>query len=154
LDGDTGQLQTEMGNIVSGKRRFAFGESEILYYNNGSKTFQLYGIPDLTLENSLGSQLSEDVLGKDWHFYMNPDTWELYLCNTTGVYKAQNYQNSDEIDCLTTHTDLSDTLTADTEILSFLVGEDEDFYLCLLESTEEYGVVSKQYRMIHWTKED
>lgn len=152
VDGESGQLLNELGNIVNGKKRFAYGESEVVFFSNGPNLFQVYGIPDMSEENTFGSLLDQEVIGKDWHFYMNPVTWELFLCNVTGVYKVENYQSSDVVDCLTVKTDMSEVFTDGAEVLDFLVGDEEDFYLCLQETTEEYDVETKQYRMLHGTK--
>lgn len=152
VDGESGQLLNELGNIANGKKRFVYGESEVVFFSNGPNLFQVYAIPDMNEENTFGSLLDQEVIGKDWHFYMNPDTWELFLCNVTGVYKAENYQSSDVVDCLTVKTDMSEVFTDGAEVLDFLVGDEEDFYLCLQETTEEYGVETKQYRMLHGTK--
>jgi hypothetical protein len=103
--------------------------------------------------NTFGSKLSEDVMNKDWFFYMNPDTWELFMCNRSGVYKAANYQSSDDVEWLTEKTDMSEVENGSADILDFFVGAEDDFYICMMETTEEYGVKSRQYRMVYYGKE-
>lgn len=153
IDGESGQVSQEVGNVVTGKRRFAFGESEILFFSNKINKFQVLSLPDLEEQNTFGGKLSTDVLGKDWYFYMNPDTWELFMCNTSGVYKAESYQNADEVKCLTEKTDMSEIDSGDAEILDFFVGAEEDFYVCMMQITEEYGEESRNYRIVHYEKE-
>lgn len=153
IDGESGQVSEELGNVVTGKRRFVFGEEEIVFFSNNTNTFQVLGIPALEQTNTLGSQLEENVLKKDWYLYMNPDTWELFLCNESGVYKAVNYQNSDEVEWLTEKTDMSEIESGDSNILDFFVGAEEDFYVCMMETTEEYGMEYKQYRIVYYSKE-
>ena len=156
IDGETGQTLTELGNIVNGRKSFTFGESEIIFFSNDIMQFQVLSTPELEEDNTFGAELGEDVLGKEWHYYMNPDTWELYLCNETGVYSAVSYADSDEVECLTTNTDLTDLEAlsmGDGNILDFFVGQENDFYVCLIEQTEEYGRTTAQFRMLHYQKE-
>lgn len=153
VDGETGQVTDEVGNVVTGKRRFAFGESEIIFYSNEKKLFQVLDFPELGEQNTFGSKLDDSVMGKEWYFYINPGTWQLYLCNKGGVYRAAGYQNSDDMEWLTEKTDMSEVEQTDSEILDFFVGPDEDFYICMMESTEEFGQEYKQYRIVHYVKE-
>lgn len=152
VDGETGQITDEVGNVVTGKRRFAFGESEIVFYSNEKKQFQVLDFPELGEQNTFGSKLDDSVLGKEWYFYMTPDTWQMYLCNKGGVYRAVSYQNSDEVEWMTERTDMSEVEQSDSEILDFFVGPDEDFYICMMETTEEFGQVYKGYRIVHYAK--
>lgn len=154
VDGESGKLISELGNIVNGKKRFAYGESEVVFFSNGPNLFQVYGIPGLEQENMFGSLLDQEVIGKDWHFYVNTDIWQLYLCNITGIYKVENYQSSDVVDCLTKNTDLSEVFTEGAEIVCFLVGDEEDFYLCLQQTIEEEGAKIKQYRFVYGAKSE
>lgn len=153
IDGETGYTAKELGNIVNGRRKFAFGESEIVFFSNDVMKFRVLSVPDLEEQNVFGAQLSEEVIGKDWFYYVNPDTWEMFLCNETGVYEALNYQDSDDVECISGNADLEGLLAEGGQILDFFMGEEEDFYLCLYETTEEYGVESNQYRMVHYVKE-
>ena len=107
IDGETGEVLNDLGNFISGRRRFAFGESEIIIFSNEDKKFRVLGIPELEEDNVFGTQLGEDVIGKDWFFYTNPDTWELYICNETGVYSVLSYLDSDEVRSLTGDTDIT-----------------------------------------------
>ncbi len=150
IDGETGHTMEEMGSVVAGRRRFSFGESELIFFSNDSSLFQVLSLPGLENQNTFGSQMSSDVMGKEWFYYMNPDTWELYLCNGVDVYRAVNYQGSDEMVCITQNTKMEDCITPDVTILDFFVEEGNGFYLCLVETTEEYGVEEKSYRMVHW----
>lgn len=152
IDGESGKVSDEIGNVVSGKRRFVFGEGEIIFYSNSSKRFQVLDIPGMAEANTFGSQLGEDVLGRDWYFYMDPDTWELFMCNKSGVYRAVSYQTSDEVECLTEKTNMSEIEQTDSEILDFFVGEDEDFYICMMETLEEFGMQYNRYRIVHYVK--
>lgn len=152
VDGETGQVTDEIGNVVTGKRRFAFGESEIVFYSNEKKHFQVLSFPELEEQNTFGSKLDDSVLAKEWYFYVNPDTWHMYLCNKGGVYRAASYQNSDDVEWLTERTDMSELEQTDSEILDFFVGADEDFYICMMETTEEFGEISKRYRILHYVK--
>lgn len=154
IDGESGQVSEEVGNIVTGKRRFAFGESEILFFSKNSNCFEVLGMPDLQKDNTFGSELGEDVLGKDWYFYVNSDTWEAFMCNTSGVYKAVNYQNSDEVECLTEKTDMDELSNGNSDILDFFVGPEEEFYICMVETVEEYGVEERQFRIVEYEKEE
>lgn len=153
VDGETGQVTDEIGNVVTGKRRFAFGESEIVFYSNEKKQFQVLSFPELEEQNTFGSKLDDSVLGKEWYFYMDPDTWQMYLCNEGGVYRATSYQSSDEVEWLTERTDMSEVEQTDSGILDFFVGADEDFYICMMETTEEFGQVYKGYRILHYVKQ-
>ncbi|MCM1244474.1 MAG: hypothetical protein NC293_02390 [Roseburia sp.] len=153
VDGETGQVIDEVGNVVTGKRKFAFGESEIIFYSNEKKRFQVLSFPELEEQNTFGSELDDSVLGKEWSFYVNSDTWQVYLCNKSGLYRAAGYQNSDEVEWLTERTDMSEVEQADSEILDLFVGADEDFYICMMEATEEFGQVLKGYRIVHFFKE-
>lgn len=157
VDGETGQTLQELGNIVNGRKRFAFGENELIFFSGENNQFRVLSIPDLTEDNVFGSQLSEEVTSKEWQYYTNPDTWELFLCNETGVYSAVSYLDSDEVSCLTDHTDLSQlsSVAMDEEhILNFLVGEDTDFYICLTGpwESQEIGLEASQYRLIYYKK--
>ncbi len=157
VDGETGQTLQELGNIVNGRKRFAFGENELIFFSGENNQFRVLSIPDLTEDNVFGSQLSEEVTSKEWQYYTNPDTWELFLCNETGVYSAVSYLDSDEVSCLTDHTDLSQlsSVAMDEEhILNFLVGEDTDFYICLTGpwESQEIGLKASQYRLIYYKK--
>lgn len=154
IDGENGQVSEEIGNIITGKRRFAFGENEVVFFSKNSNRFEVLGIPDLQTYNTFGSGLSEDVLGKDWYFYMNPDTWELFMCNTSGIYKAANYQSSDEVECLTEKTNMDELANSDLDILDFFAGPEENFYICMVQTTEEYGVEERQYRIVEYRKEE
>lgn len=155
VDGETGQTLDELGNIVNGRKRFAFGESEIIFFSGENKQFRVLGIPELTEDHTFGSQLSEEVSGKEWHYYTNPDTWELFLCNETGIYSAVSYLDSDDVVCLTKNTDLSDlsqVTMGEENILNFMIGEDSDFYICLTSPWNENGVEANKYRLIHYKK--
>lgn len=152
IDGETGKTIKELGNMVTGKTRFAFCESDLIYFSKGENKFQVLGIPDLQQENTFGSKLGDDVLGKDWFYYVNPDTWELYLCNSGGIYKVANYQNSDDVERITEPTVFEGLSDGKTNILDFFMGEKDDFYICLVETTEEYGQKSNTFRMLHYTK--
>ncbi len=154
IDGESGQVSEEVGNIVTGKRRFAFGESEIMFFSNNSNCFEVLSMPDLKKDNTFGSALGEDVLGKDWYFYVNQDTWEAFMCNTGGVYKAVSYQNSDEVECLTERTNMDDLSDGNANILDFFVGPEEEFYICMVETIEEYGVEQRQFRIVEYEKEE
>lgn len=153
IDSESGQVSEELGNVVTGKRRFVFGENEIIFFSNKTNLFQVVSLPDVTELNSFGSALGEDVMNKDWFFYMNPDTWELFMCNRSGVYKAANYQNSDDVEWLTEKTDMSEVENGSADILDFFVGAEDDFYICMMETTEEYGVKTRQYRIVYYSKE-
>lgn len=150
IDGESGQVTEEVGNIVTGKYRFAFGENEIIYFSKKTNLFQLFGIPDMKELNTFGSMLEEDVRNKDWFYYMNPDTWELYLCNRSGVYKAADYQNSDEVEWLTESTDMGAVESAVADILDFFVDSNGNLFICMMETTEEYGVETRQYRIVSY----
>ena len=150
---ESGQVSEELGNVVTGKRRFVFGENEIIFFSNKTNLFQVVSLPDVTELNSFGSALGEDVMNKDWFFYMNPDTWELFMCNRSGVYKAANYQNSDDVEWLTEKTDMSEVENGSADILDFFVGAEDDFYICMMETTEEYGQKTRQYRIVYYSKE-
>lgn len=152
IDGETGQTVHELGNIVNGRRRFAFGESELIFFSNDSMKFQVLSMPDLEEQNMFGSQLSQEVIGKDWYFSVNPDTWELFLCNETGVYQATGYQDADEVQCLTSNTDMSALIEGEGLICDFYMADEHDFYVCLQETTEEYGEETMMYRMLHYRK--
>lgn len=157
VDGETGQTMEELGNIVNGRRRFAFGESEIIFFSGENKQFRVLAIPDLKEDNTFGSTLSDDVSGKEWCYGMNPDTWELFLCNETGIYSAVSYLDSDEVECLTANTDLSaldPVVAGEANIKDFLVGENNDFYVCLMSTTESAGGVDENsYEIVHYEKE-
>lgn len=152
IDGETGKTLNDLGSVISSKTRFAYGESELIFYSKGLKSFQVLGIPDLEEQNTFGSSLGEDVLGKEWHFYMNPDDWKLYLFNGDTVYEATNYQNSEELEPLTSATTFDDLTQGQATVMDFFVGDQEDYYICLVETTEEYGMESSSYRMVHYTK--
>lgn len=153
IDSESGQVSEELGNVVTGKRRFVFGENEIIFFSNKTNLFQVVSLPDVTELNSFGSALGEDVMNKDWFFYMNPDTWELFMCNRSGVYKAASYQNSDDVEWLTEKTDMSEVENGSADILDFFVGAEDDFYICMMETTEEYGQKTRQYRIVYYSKE-
>ncbi len=152
VDGESGKEIQNLGNIVSGKTRFAFGESEIVMYSKADNMFQVLSVPEMEEQNRFGSALSEEERSKDWYFHINPNTWELYLFNKEGVYLATNYQGGDDVELLTKGTDLSDLTEGISTVLDFYVDDDGDFYVCLMETTEEYGMQSKSYRMIRYTK--
>lgn len=154
IDGESGKISEEVGNIVTGKRRFAFAESEVVFFSNNSNTFEVLGIPGLQRDNAFGSKLGEDVIGKDWYFYVDPDTWDVYMCNTGGVYKAASYQNSDEVECLTENTDMEELTKDSSDILDFFVGPEEEFYICMVQTVEEYGVEERQFRILEYEKEE
>lgn len=153
IDGESGQVSEELGSVVTGKRRFVFGENEIIFFSNKTNLFQVVSLPDVEEMNTFGSGLSEDVMNKDWFFYMNPDNWELFMCNRSGVYKAANYQNSDDVEWLTEKTDMSEVENGNADILDFFVGAEDDFYICMVETTEEYGEKTRQYRIVYYSKE-
>lgn len=152
IDGETGKTLNDLGSVISSKTRFAYGESELIFYSKGLKSFQVLGIPDLEEQNKFGSSLGDDVLGKEWYFYMNPDDWKLYLFNGDTVYQAANYQNSEELEPLTSATTFDDLAQGQATVMDFFVGDNEDYYICLVETTEEYGMESSSYRMVHYTK--
>lgn len=152
IDGETGQTIQELGNIVNGRRRFAFGESELVFFSNDSMKFQVLSMPDLEDQSTFGSQLNQEVIGKDWFFSVNPDTWELFLCNETGVYQAVSYQDADDVQCLTSNTDMSALTEGGGMICDFYMAEEQDFYVCLQETMEEYGEESSYYRIFHYRK--
>lgn len=152
IDGETGQTVHELGNIVNGRRRFAFGESELIFFSNDSMKFQVLSMPDLEEQNVFGSQLNSEIISKDWFFSVNPDTWELFLCNETGVYQATGYQDSDDVTCLTSGTDMSALVEGEGMISDFYMADEKDFYVCLQETVEEYGEETSIYRMLHYQK--
>lgn len=157
IDGETGETLEDLGNIINGRRRFAFGESELLYFSKDDALFHVLSVPELEEDNTFGSQLGEDVIGKDWHFYTNPDTWELFLCNATGVYSAVSYLDSDEMECLTDKTDpqaLEPLSGGDAELLDFFVDSEGEIYVCLIERADGTGNETNSYRMIHYKKEE
>lgn len=157
IDGETGETLQDLGNIINGRRRFAFGESEIIYFSKDDQLFHVLSVPDLKEDNTFGSRLSEDVAGKDWHFYTNPDTWELFLCNATGIYSAVSYLDSDELECLTEKTDpqaLAPLSGVDGELLDFFADSDGNIYLCIIEQEYEFGRETNSYQMIRYEKED
>lgn len=157
VDGETGEILKDLGNIINGRRRFAFGESEIIYFSKDDSLFHVLSVPELQDDNTFGSQLGEDVIGKDWRFYTNPDTWELFLCNETGVYSAVSYLDSDETECLTENTDpqaLEPLSGGNGELLDFFVDSEGEIYLCLLERENEFGGETNYYQMIHYEKEE
>ncbi len=154
VDGESGKEIQNLGNIVAGKTRFAFGESEIVMYSKADNMFQVLSVPGMEEQNKFGSTLTEEERSKDWYFHVNPNTWELYLFNKEGVYLASNYQSGDDVELLSKGTDMSDITEGMSTILDFYVDDEGDFYVCMMETTEEYGIESKSYRMIRYTKED
>lgn len=161
IDSESGQVTKELGNVVTGKRRFAIGESEIIFFSNKTNLFQVVSLPDMEEMNTFGSGLGEDVMNKDWLFYMNPNTWELFLCNQGGVYKAVNYQSSDEVEWITEKTDMSEVENEDTQILDFFVGAEDDFYICMMwksnvydEESDSVAMDEKQFRIVHYIKDE
>ncbi len=153
VDGESGHELQNLGNIVSGKTRLTFGESEIILYSKANNIFQVLSVPDLEEQNQFGTTLTEEERSQDWYFHINPDTWELYLFNREAVYQATNYQDSDEISLISKGTDFSDVTEGMATVLDFFVGDEGDFYVCLLETTEEYGIKTKSYRMLRYVKE-
>lgn len=154
VDGETGQTLEEMGNIVNGRKEFAFGESEIIFFSGENKQFRVLSIPELKEDNTFGSALSEEVTGKEWCYYTNPDTWELFLCNGTGIYSAVSYLDSDEVECLTTNTDISaldPVVSGDEYINDFFAGEENDFYICLVSYDDSTDLST--YELLHYEKE-
>nr|MBP3598875.1 hypothetical protein [Eubacterium sp.] len=154
VDGESGKQIQNLGNIVSGKTRFAFGESEVVMYSKTDNLFQVLSIPDMEEQNQFGTELTEEERSKDWYFHMNPNTWEMFLFNKEGVYQASNYQSGDEMELLTKGTDLSDVAEGMATILDFYVDDEGDFYVCMMETVEEYGIKSNMYRMIRYTKQN
>lgn len=152
IDGETGKILNDLGSVISSKTRFAYGESEMMYYSKALKSFEVLSIPDLEEQNKFGENLGEDVLGKDWYFYMDPDTWQLYMFNGESVYRVPNYQSGQEIDSITSATTFDNLAEGRATVMDFFVGENEDIYICLVEATEEYGMESSTYRMVHYTK--
>lgn len=152
IDGETGKILNDLGSVISSKTRFAYGESEMMYYSKALKSFEVLSIPDLEEQNKFGENLGEDVLGKEWYFYMDPDTWQLYMFNGESVYRVPNYQSGQEIDSITSATTFDNLAEGRATVMDFFVGENEDFYICLVETTEEYGMESSTYRMVHYTK--
>lgn len=154
VDGETGEILEDLGNIINGRRRFAFGESELIYFSKDDSLFHVLSVPELQDDNTFGSQLGEDVIGKDWHFYTNPDTWELFLCNETGVYSVVSYLDSDETECLTKKTSpqaLEPLSGGDGELLDFFVDSEGEIYLCIVERDIDK---TNYYRMVHYEKEE
>lgn len=152
IDGETGKILNDLGSVISSKTRFAYGESEMMYYSKALKSFEVLSIPDLEEQNKFGENLGEDVLGKEWYFYMDPDTWQLYMFNGESVYRVPNYQSGQEIDSITSATTFDNLAEGRATVMDFFVGENEDIYICLVETTEEYGMESSTYRMVHYTK--
>lgn len=152
IDGETGKILNDLGSVISSKTRFAYGESEMMYYSKALKSFEVLSIPDLEEQNKFGENLGEDVLGKEWYFYMDPDTWQLYMFNGESVYRVPNYQSGQEIDSITSATTFDNLSEGRATVMDFFVGENEDIYICLVETTEEYGMESSTYRMVHYTK--
>ena len=152
IDGETGKILNDLGSVISSKTRFAYGESEMMYYSKALKSFEVLSIPDLEEQNKFGENLGEDVLGKEWYFYMDPDTWQLYMFNGESVYRVPNYQSGQEIDSITSATTFDNLAEGRATVMDFFVGENEDIYICLVETTEEYGIESSTYRMVHYTK--
>lgn len=152
IDGETGKILNDLGSVISSKTRFAYGESEMMYYSKALKSFEVLSIPDLEEQNKFGENLGEDVLGKEWYFYMAPDTWQLYMFNGESVYRVPNYQSGQEIDSITSATTFDNLAEGRATVMDFFVGENEDIYICLVETTEEYGMESSTYRMVHYTK--
>lgn len=152
IDGETGKILNDLGSVISSKTRFAYGESEMMYYSKALKSFEVLNIPDLEEQNKFGENLGEDVLGKEWYFYMDPDTWQLYMFNGESVYRVPNYQSGQEIDSITSATTFDNLAEGRATVMDFFVGENEDIYICLVETTEEYGMESSTYRMVHYTK--
>ena len=83
---------------------------------------------------------------------MDPDTWQLYMFNGESVYRVPNYQSGQEIDSITSATTFDNLSEGRATVMDFFVGENEDIYICLVETTEEYGMESSTYRMVHYTK--
>lgn len=152
IDGETGKILNDLGSVISSKTHFAYGESEMMYYSKALKSFEVLSIPDLEEQNKFGENLGEDVLGKEWYFYMDPDTWQLYMFNGESVYRVPNYQSGQEIDSITSATTFDNLAEGRATVMDFFVGENEDIYICLVETTEEYGMESSTYRMVHYTK--
>ena len=150
--GKTGKILNDLGSVISSKTRFAYGESEMMYYSKALKSFEVLSIPDLEEQNKFGENLGEDVLGKEWYFYMEPDTWQIYMFNGESVYRVPNYQSGQEIDSITSATTFDNLSEGRATVMDFFVGENEDIYICLVETTEEYGMESSTYRMVHYTK--
>lgn len=153
VDGESGKEIQNLGNIISGKTRFSFGESEIIMYSKAENMFQVLNIPDMELQNQFGASLTEEERSKDWYFYVDSDTWELYLFNKEGVYLVSNYQDGDTVELLTKGVDLSDLTEGTSTVLDFFVDGEGGFYVCMMETTKEYEVESKSYRMLHYKKE-
>ena len=53
---------------------------------------------------------------------------------------------------MTSATTFDDLAQGQATVMDFFVGDNEDYYICLVETTEEYGQESSSYRMIHYTK--
>lgn len=164
INGETGETEKDLGNIVKGRKRFEFGESEIIFFSNEEKKFRALGLPGLEEENVFGTGLSEEVIGRDWYFDMDTDTWQMYICNDTGIYSVDSYTDSDEVQCLTGNSNIQE-LTSLSEregsILDFFVGPEEDFYICISEMVEvgedeEEGLtmVEEQKRVLHYKKKE
>lgn len=164
INGETGETEKDLGNIVKGRKRFVFGESELVFFSNEEKKFRVLGLPGLEEDNVFGTGLSEDVVGRDWYFDMDTDTWQMYICNDTGIYSVVSYMDSDEVQCLTGNSNMQD-LTSLSEregaILDFFAGPEEDFYVCVSEMVEagedeeeEMVEVVEQKRVLHYKKKE
>lgn len=154
IDGETGKTIQDMGNIVTGMHRFAFGENEIIFYSNSINKFQVLSLSDMKEENTFGSLMDENVRGLDWYFYMNPDTWELYLCSIAGVYRATDYQSSDEVQQITESDVMESLEMEDATLHDFFMRENGDFYLYFSDTTIEYEEENTVRRLVHFIKEE
>ena len=53
---------------------------------------------------------------------------------------------------MTSATTFDELAQGQATVMDFFVGDNEDYYICLVETTEEYGMESSSYRMVHYTK--
>lgn len=68
IDGETGKTLNDLGSVISSKTRFAYGESELIFYSKGLKSFQVLGIPDLEEQNKFAVLLAMTCLEKNGIF--------------------------------------------------------------------------------------
>ncbi|MCR5798294.1 MAG: hypothetical protein K6G63_10305 [Eubacterium sp.] len=152
VDGESGQTIENIGVLVTQRKRVGFLESEYIYLSPETKKFQVASIPDKEVLNEMGDNIDEAVMDADWFYSVNPNTWALYFYSPAGIYRSDSYQTDKDLTLVTEVEE--ESVGGEVQLLDFFAADDEDFYLCYVETKQEYREITRTYNITRYSKTD
>jgi hypothetical protein len=88
FDADSGAPIAVSENVPDNafSKNVCYGEKEFIYYSTTSKLLSVLDLETLTISNTFGGEIDEDVRKKEWYFDTNTENGDMYAFNSSGLY--------------------------------------------------------------------